>query len=131
MINRVFVYGTLKEGRPLDRKMFKELRKKVTEATTEGTIYNLGRFPGVRLDEEGIVHGEVHEFDKKDIKVVIQIMDGIEGYSPERDEKSNFYNRRVITATTKDGKKLKAYIYEFGRKIKDHKLEDGVWEPGK
>lgn len=130
-INHVFVYGTLKAGRPLDREMFAKLRRKVQDARTSGAIYSLGPYPAVRLDEEGTIHGEVHEFRSADMKAIVAIMDGIEGYSPDRPEDRNLYNRRVITAVTKDGEKVKAFIYEFGRRPSGKKLEDGVWEPGK
>ena len=49
MINKVFVYGTLKEGRPLDRKVFADLRLSVNPATIKGKIYHLNWYPGIKL----------------------------------------------------------------------------------
>lgn len=132
IITSVFVYGTLKEGRPLDRSIFSRLRTKVEDAETDGAIYSLGSYPAVRLDEEGTVVGELHTFSEEDIESIIAIMDGIEGYSPGRPEDRNLYNRRVIKARSKSGEETLAYIYEFGRTVpKSRRLEDGVWEPGK
>lgn len=126
---RVFVYGTLKRGRPLDRAEFAKLRKDVEEAEIEGAIYDLGWYPGVRLDEEGIVRGEVHSFDEKD-DFVLDILDGIEGYSPGRPESQNLYNRRTVIAKTLSGKKVKAFIYEINHRPRsERRLKDGVWEP--
>lgn len=126
----VFVYGTLKEGRPLDRKAFADTRLSVTPATIVGSIYNLGRYPAIQLKGKGLVQGEVHAFHKDDIEKVINIMDMIEGYDPKGEEKNNLYNRRVVTAKTKDGEKMEAYVYEYPRKLKASiKLDDGLWEP--
>jgi len=129
-IKNVFVYGTLKEGRPLDRKVFADTRLSVTPATVVGSIYNLGPCPAIKLKGKGVVQGEIHEFDEKDIKEIIRIMDSIEGYNPERDEKYNHYNRRIVTAKTKDGEKMEAYVYEYSNEPKSAmKIEDGLWEP--
>ena len=129
-INHMFVYGTLKEGRPLDRSLFAETRKSVREAAITGKIYNLGSYPGIRLEGDEEVHGEVHEFRAKDMATILSIMDSIEGYREGRDEKQNLYNRRSVTAVTKDGEKVTVYVYEYGREIpEDRRLKDGVWEP--
>ena len=130
-VKNVFVYGTLKEGRPLDRKAFADTRLSVTPATIVGSIFNLGPYPAIKLKGKGVVQGEIHEFDKKDVKEIVKIMDRIEGYNPKGDEKHNLYNRRVVTAKTKDGEKLEAYVYEYSNELKESmKIEDGLWEPG-
>lgn len=130
MLN-VFVYGTLKEGRPLDRKVFADARLSVKPATIVGSIYNLGPYPAIKLKGNGVVQGEVHVFHKDNIKEIIDTMDRIEGYNSKREEKSNLYNRRIVTAKTKDGEKMEAYVYEYAREPKDSaKLADGLWEPG-
>jgi len=129
-ILNVFVYGTLKEGRPLDRKIFADTRLSVIPATIGGTLYNLGRYPAVKLTGKGLVQGEIHKFHKDDIRKVIEIMDMIEGYSQKREEKNNLYNRRVVTAKTKDGEKTDVYVYEYSQEPKaSTKIDDGLWEP--
>ncbi|TET61135.1 MAG: gamma-glutamylcyclotransferase [Candidatus Stahlbacteria bacterium] len=127
----VFVYGTLKEGRPLDRKVFADTRLSVTPATIVGSLYNLGPYPTIKLKGKGLVQGEVHKFHKDDIKEIIRTMDMIEGYNPKSEEKNNLYNRRVVTAKTKDGEKMEVYVYEYSREPKTSmKIDDGLWEPG-
>lgn len=130
-IVHMFVYGTLKAGRTLDRPSFSERRTEVKEATIKGSLYNLGWFPGIKLDDTGIVHGEVHKFGEEDIDMIIAAMDRIEGYSEKRADDENLYNRRVVEATTGDGEKVKAFAYEFGRDInkRAEKIESGLWEP--
>ena len=129
-ITNVFVYGTLKEGRPLDRRAFADTRLSVKPATIVDSIYNLGPFPAIKLKGTGLIQGEVHEFHKDDIKKIIGKMDNIEGYNSKVEEKSNLYNRRVVTAKTKSGEKMEVYVYEYSREPKDSaKLDDGLWEP--
>jgi len=129
-VENVFVYGTLKEGRPLDREVFANTRLSVTPATIVGSLYNLGPYPAIKLKGKGLVHGEVHQFAKNDIKSVIAMMDRIEGYRPKGDEKYNLYNRKVVTAKTKDGEKMEVYVYEYSNKLKDSlKVDEGLWEP--
>jgi len=130
-ILNVFVYGTLKEGRPLDRKVFADTRLSVTPATIVGSLYNLGPYPAIKLKGKGLVQGEIHKFHKDDIKEIVKIMDMIEGYNPKSEEKNNLYNRRVVTAKTKDGEKTDVYVYEYSREPKaSMKIDDGLWESG-
>ena len=128
---KVFVYGTLKEGRPLDRKAFAERRTNVDEATIVGSIFSLGRYPTIKLDGEGVVHGEVHTFRSDDFAAVLMSMDAIEGYNPSKPE-AGLYTRHLLDVTTKSGEVVKAWTYEYNGSVKaDRRLKDGVWEPGK
>ena len=127
---RFFLYGTLKEGRPLDRPTFAKLRTKVEPATIEGSIFSLGPYPTIKLDGEGLVVGEVHTFKKDDVDEVRRMMDSIEGYRPSAPDKG-LYNRHIVDATV-NGEKVKAFVYEYNGKVNPkRRLEDGVWEPGK
>ena len=131
-VNKFFVYGTLKEGRPLDRRMFADLRTKVQPATIDGaSIYSLGPYPTIKLDGSGLVIGEVHTFPADKVDEVRRIMDGIEGYNPSAPDRG-LYNRHKVTATIEDGgEKVTAYVYEYNGSVKSaKKLADGVWEPG-
>jgi gamma-glutamylcyclotransferase (GGCT)/AIG2-like uncharacterized protein YtfP len=129
--NKFFVYGTLKEGRPLDRKLFAELRTSVKPARITGSIFSLGPYPTIKLDGKGMVIGEVHTFKEEDASRIRDIMDGIEGYSPSSPDKG-LYNRHKIKATLEEnGKEVTAWVYEFNGSVDPkRKLVDGVWEPG-
>ena len=128
MITRVFVYGTLKAGEKLDRKTFADKRVSVKPALIEGTLYDAGWFPAVKLGGKNTVHGEVHQFNKKDIDSIVGIMDSIEGYNPSRKNEHNLYVRRIVVVKSKDGEKLKAYVYEFSGKLsEDRRVKSGVW----
>ena len=129
-INKFFMYGTLKEGRPLDRKGLADRRTSVEEATIEGSIFDLGPYPTIKLDGEGLVMGEVHTFPEEHVKDVRSIMDSIEGYSASHPDKG-LYNRHKVKATLKDGKVVTAWAYEYNGDVDPkHRLDNGVWEPG-
>lgn len=129
---RFFVYGTLKEGRPLDRKMFADLRTSVKPAKIKGSIFSLGPYPTIKLDGKGMVVGEVHTFPADKIDDVRRTMDGIEGYNATAPDRG-LYNRHVVEATLEEnGKSVKAYAYEYNGSVDPkRRLDDGVWEPGK
>lgn len=129
---KVFVYGTLKEGRPLDRKGLADKRTSVKAATIEGSIFKFKHagFPTIKLDGKGFVIGEVHTFPEKHMKEVQQAMDAIEGYNRHHPDQG-LYNRHEIKATLKDGKVVTAWAYEYNGKVdQELRIEEGVWEPG-
>ena len=129
---KVFVYGTLKEGRPLDRKMLADLRTSVKEATIEGSIFTFkhASFPTIKLDGEGLVIGEVHTFPEKHMKDVVRTMDAIEGYNKSQPDKG-LYNRHEVKATLKNGNVVMAWAYEYNGSVDPElRIEEGVWEPG-
>ena len=129
---KVFVYGTLKEGRPLDRKGLADLRTSVKAATIEGSIFKFRHagYPTIKLDGKGLVIGEVHTFPEKHMKEVQQAMDAIEGYNRHQPDQG-LYNRHEIEATLEDGKVVTAWAYEYNGKVdQELRIEEGVWEPG-
>jgi gamma-glutamylcyclotransferase (GGCT)/AIG2-like uncharacterized protein YtfP len=131
MTTKVFVYGTLKRGRPLDRSLFEKTRKAVEEATISGSIYNLGPYPTVKLDNKHTVHGEVHTYNEDDFDDILKTMDLIEGYNPKKPE-AGLYNRFVVDAKLKNGQKVQAWVYQFNGEVpKERLIKSGVWEPRK
>ena len=129
-INKFFVYGTLKEGRPLDRMKFADLRTSVEDASIVGSIFSLGPYPTIKLDGEGLVIGEVHTFPEKHVEDIRHTMDSIEGYNRTFPDKG-LYNRHQVEATLSNGKVVTAWAYEYNGAVDPKKkLVDGVWEPG-
>ena len=128
----VFVYGTLKQGRPLDRPEFASLRTNVRPASIVGSIYSLGAYPTIQLDGQGIVQGEVHSFSEQDFGCVLDLMDRIEGYDASNPS-AGLYTRHVVDATLLDhkGETIRAWVYEYNGDVNSsRRLAGGVWEPG-
>lgn len=129
-IHHLFVYGTLKEGRPLDRKMFANVRLSVKPATITGDIYHVNFYPGIKLGGKNLAHGEIHEFDSKDMKTLLPIFDSIEGYREGQPEERNLFNRKIVKAKLDNGKEIDAYVYEYNGKVdKAQLVKSGLWEP--
>lgn len=129
MITKVFVYGTLKVGGKLDRESLAKRRTSVVTATIVGKLYDAGWYPAVKLGGKSVVHGEVHEFGKKDISSIVETMDRIEGYNSREKDERNLYVRRIVIAKSKDGEKMKAYVYEFSSDLPEkRRVKSGVWE---
>lgn len=60
--HRVFVYGTLRSGNARSMSFRFPNSKFVAEAKVNGSLYDLGDFPGLLLDESNsLVLGEVYE----------------------------------------------------------------------
>ena len=138
-ITSVFVYGTLKQGRPLDQPELAALRTHVQPATIIGSIYSLGAYPTIQLDQQGIVQGEVHSFRDQDFAQVLRLMDRIEGYDAANPS-AGLYTRHVVEATLLHGQHdatasttttTPVWVYEYnGRVDPSRRLYGGVTEPG-
>lgn len=124
-IFRVFVYGTLKVGGRLAGS-FDSLRLSVKKGTIKGSMFGVGNsFPAIRLNGDGIIHGEVHEY--RDARSVMAHMDIVEGYSGTT-EKRNLYNRVIVEVKT-DENTVICSTYEFnGVTNKYNKINSGIWE---
>ena len=101
-MNRIFVYGTLKRG-DLIRGMhlFDPTKTEyIGKAVTTDSMFNmvdLGSFPGVILNGEYNVTGEVYDVDDE----TLESLDAIEGY-PE------FYNK--VPTETSQGKAMMYFL---------------------
>lgn len=121
---KIWVYGTLKVGGKLS-KAFDPYRKSVTPATTKGTMFSVGWYPGVKFDNSNILYGELHEYSNAG--PVEASLDRIEGFRG-KDNPANLYNKVKITVQVGD-KEEECLAYEFNRST--HKLEEvlsGTWE---
>jgi gamma-glutamylcyclotransferase (GGCT)/AIG2-like uncharacterized protein YtfP len=126
-VNRVFVYGTLKEGHALDRPAFSEKRLASDEAIVGGDLFDLGWFPGVKLSGNGKVYGEVHTYPEKEMPDLLATLDSIEGCN-HKDPDKGLYRRVLVDVKLKTGEVVKAWIYEKnGIMSPERKIEGGVW----
>ena len=120
-----FMYGTLKVGGHYAGQFDKE-RKSSEKASIKGRMYHLGGFPGVKLNEDGTVHGEVHTYDN--VQAVQAVFNRIEGYSPKADPKHCLYLLKTVKAKLANGEEVDVQVYEFNRSTEGYKImEDGTW----
>jgi gamma-glutamylcyclotransferase (GGCT)/AIG2-like uncharacterized protein YtfP len=65
----VFVYGTLRRGSALSMSVRFPDSKFIAEATVTGSLYDLGAYPGLLLNQSNsLVFGEVYEVDDETLK---------------------------------------------------------------
>ena len=121
---KVFVYGTLKEGGRLAGQM-DQVRVSSEKGTVEGIMYDLGSFPGVLLNNEGTIHGELHTYLNPN-NLTLNRLDLIEGYQ-ERGDAYNLYNRKKCEVLTENGIQT-AFIYEYNGEINQSTIiPSGNW----
>jgi len=122
---KVFVYGTLKVGGRFSKR-FDSVRTSVKTGSIKGTLYDLGSFPGVKLNtEESTIFGEVHTYTQaKDVEASL---DRIEGYFGE-DHPHNLYNKKQVEVLTENGTET-CMVYEFAKDVeKFTKVKEGIWK---
>ena len=76
-LQHVFVYGTLMQGESRWSQLERWSCGPVHEGQISGRLFHLGRYPGMRPNEVGVVHGEVHRCN--DIENCLGVLDSIEG----------------------------------------------------
>lgn len=123
MPNYVLVYGTLRPGcHAYDWFNLNEHTNHVGQVTVPGSMYNLGSYPGVKLDgnPDGVVC-DVLEVINPDI---IGRLDTYEGYNPDFPT-SSLYVRQEITVADLPGP---AFIYEYNMDVGGRsRMEIGDW----
>ena len=125
MADYLFVYGTLKlEVAPAEIVEVMRYLRNVGRATIRGFLYDLGMYPGVRLDANGgEVEGEILEFNDP---AVLKFLDTYEGYDPETPSKSLFVHRRCQVHLKEEN--LFCWVYEYNRQPPKSRRID-AWPP--
>ena len=110
---KVFVYGTLKQGHGNHRLLAESKCLGTTHTKPAFTMLHLGGFPGVLLQGDTSIIGEVYEVDE----ITMKRIDRLEGYP-------SFYDRTKLH--TEYGQ---AWIYFLDPHYKDRceVIEEGVW----
>lgn len=126
MVRQVFVYGTLKRG--FSRyylPTLMRLRRRVEPAELAGALYDLGTYPGLKLEGEGVVHGEIHLFDQ--IAQVLRTLDVLEGYYGEG-KPANLFVRTLVEARDLRGRRRYCWAYVLAGTAPAEKLmASGEW----
>jgi len=121
----IFVYGTLKVGNHF-AKNFDALRLASLPGKIKGTLYRGPFFPMLKCDGAHDVEGELHTYKRP--SEVLAMMDRIEGYEEGRKE-GNFYVRKKVEVTLENGRKEKAFVYEFNESVENAEaIPSGRWD---
>lgn len=127
-MQKVFVYGTLLEGCGNDILLKDSIKLCDAETTPDFTMYSLCGFPGVLLDGETVIKGEVYEVTED----VEESLDSLEGASRKFPE-AGLYRREFINLPAEncsDGEaKENVLIYIINNRYfsDDSLIESGDW----
>lgn len=122
MIDRVFVYGTLKREGSYHHLVATFVRE-VREGSVPGDLVDLGDYPGW-VEGEGRVYGEVFRVDPVD--EALHFLDAFEDYHGEGDPR-NLYDRLVVDVSTRSGP-VRAWAYKYrGPAAGSPRIRGGVW----
>lgn len=109
----LFAYGTLKSGlAPAEIAGVTTKLKSLGPGIVRGTLYNLGSYPGLRLDGTDEISGEVFVFQEHSI---FESLDAYEGYDPSRPERSLFVRKRCQVRLEEQDEVLLCWVYEYNR----------------
>lgn len=117
----VFVYGTLRRGGSNAFRM--DGAEWVGPATVGGALYRISWYPGLVLDDEGRVTGEVYRVGPE----LLRALDEFEGLAAGEIEGSE-YRRVKVEALLGEGEELEAWVYEWkGAFDEDERIQSGDW----
>ena len=113
MTDYLFVYGTLKSGAapPEVAGAMRGLRSLGT-GTVRGTLYDLGKYPGLQLYGTDEICGEVLEFRDPSI---LKSLDAYEGYDAKKPSQSLFVRKQCQVRLTDKDRDLLCWVYEYNR----------------
>lgn len=106
---RIFLYGTLRRGASRDVLAHYAGVEFVASARVRGVLYDLGDYPGLRLDAAASwVHGEVFAVDGATLAGLDE-WEGIDPVAPEAGE----YRRVRVAVQRDDGAVESCWAYEI------------------
>ena len=111
MADLVFFYGTLMAG--FDRRRRAGIDNKLRymgRGSIQGSLFDLGLYPGAVPASEGFVWGEVYEIT--DEATVLAALDDIEGYRHD-DSDRILYRRLKAEVALPDGGHAMAWVYFY------------------
>ena len=118
-VSKVFVYGALRRGASNHWRM--EGAQLLGETTVTGTLVKIDWYPGVVLEGETSVYGEVYEIDEK----ILAELDEFEGIG--NDSQAGEYER-VTTVIDIDGRSHEVFLYEWQKGVSDYEIvPNGDW----
>jgi gamma-glutamylcyclotransferase (GGCT)/AIG2-like uncharacterized protein YtfP len=113
----VFVYGTLRRGGASAMSIRFPNSKFIAEAKVSGSLYDLGAFPGMLLNESNsLVIGEVYEVDDETLNKLDDF------------ESSSYYRRKQVEISVGTHRKM-GWTYEPNPEFYAHRtlITSGDW----
>lgn len=112
----LFVYGTLMQS--FDTSMNRYLQRHARflgAAVVKGRLYDLGRYPGLLLDEVSgrSVSGHVYTLSRP--QEVLPVLDRYEGYDPSRPEAGEYRRTRINLRC--EGQVLSCWVYLYNADV--------------
>jgi gamma-glutamylcyclotransferase (GGCT)/AIG2-like uncharacterized protein YtfP len=117
-----FFYGSLLSDLPARKALsIEDYLEYVGSCSVNGSLYDLGDYPGLRLGGEGTVVGELYEIKEKEC---LQILDDFEDYHSNAPEDSLYLRKKIwIPEVEKE-----AWVYEYqGSLHGKKKVAGGDW----
>lgn len=117
----VLVYGTLRRGQANDINRLQPPPRFLGRSSVCGTMFHLGRYPGVVLGGEGVVVGEVYEISQ----ALERQLDFIEEVYPQQ---TGEYVRREVRVSVA-GRERNCLVYEINpsRAVGKTLIASGDW----
>jgi gamma-glutamylcyclotransferase (GGCT)/AIG2-like uncharacterized protein YtfP len=130
MNSHLFVYGTLlsRVQHPMGGRLQRQARF-VGEATIQGRLYSLGRYPGLveAADARCVVKGEVYALN--DPAAALQWLDAYEGIVAGKHDQ-NAYERVERPVRLASGGTLVAWVYLYRKCVRTRpEVLGGYWIP--
>lgn len=119
ILRYVFVYGTLRKGQERDINRLQPAPVFISNSQVNGTLYNLGSYPGLRLGGDRWVQGEVYQITPE----LERLLDEIEEVWPQ--ETGEYVRQEVVVRCVEVA--LTCLVYE----VSELRAQDwGVIESG-
>jgi gamma-glutamylcyclotransferase (GGCT)/AIG2-like uncharacterized protein YtfP len=121
-----FVYGTLMTGYGNHNRIVKGTTIYIREASTIGTLYSVGGFPGL-IEGENDIEGQLLFIDPKLYDRVLERMDRLEGYYKERPKTSMYIRKKKNIMDNDSGSIIEAWVYYWNGTRSLPIVESGSW----
>ncbi len=121
MMPHVFVYGTLRSGGRNDIARYRPSPVRLGETSIDGTLYDLGAYPGIVLGGAGRVAGEVYAIDPA-VEAALDVLEEVAD-----DDSGEYIKRRVRVEVS--GQWVDCLVYEIHpSRIADRRvIQSGDW----
>ncbi|HYO11198.1 MAG TPA: gamma-glutamylcyclotransferase family protein [Tepidisphaeraceae bacterium] len=129
MSDLLFVYGTLlPEAAPeAMRAVIRRCHRggRGGAATVSGALHDLGSYPGLSIERDGVVRGELVTVNSPSVWLRL---DAYEGFNSAHPDRSLFRRQLCVATRIEDGEQLEAWAYVYNRDVRHApRIDCGCW----